>query len=598
LIRERHTRQIALQPLAEPEVRRMLTALGSDDPPQKLVATFVEHTGGNPFFIAELFRHLKDEGRLFDNVKTWKQDLAFEGAEVPASVRAVLERRLGRVSDQAQKVLKAAAVIGPHFEIELLAAVAEVDHEALLSALEEAERARLVRGPSGRHEVAWRFAHRFISRMLASALPQVRRQRLHLRVAEAMLRRDAPSRPYASEIAHHLYCAGHASDPSTTARALVTAGDAAHSVYATEEAIRHYVRALEVLQGGGTEAARFDVEERLADLLALVGDHADAMTRYQTLAGVHDVACVPVAQARIARKIGVLHWHNGDRSQAMASYERALSVLDGLPEHIEMAHLSQELGLAAFRNGRNHEAIEWAEKAVQSAERALADAPDVTPDLRREATAAIAHATNTIGVALARLGRFDGARECIERSLKTAQEGGLLEVACRAYANLGVLYSTVEPKRAIDVSMAGLELAAKMAAARLQSYLYANLAAAYCALTDRCETEGLQAARVAVKLDRDLGQLDHLAVPLIVMAQIHQCRGELTEARQAYDEALDLAEKIGEPQLILPCYDGLATISLDRGDKALAEQYMLKARDLCERASLDPDSALLLPFLC
>jgi len=598
LARERHVRQIAIQPLTVPEVRQMLAALGSADPPQRLVSTFVEHTGGNPFFVGELFRHLKDEGRLFDAQKAWQRRLAFESVDVPDSVRAVLEQRLQRVSEETLKVLKAAAVIGPHFELELLDAVADVDNETLLSALEEAERARVLKGPSGRHEVTWRFTHRLICQMLAQTLPQVRRQRLHARVAEAMARRDAPSRPYSSEIAHHLYCAGHMSDPAKTARALVTAGDAAHAVYATEEAIGHYVRALEVLQGGVDEAVRLDVEERLADLLALVGESQQAMTRYGTLAGVHDKAQTLVAKARIARKIGVLHWHSGDRGQAMASYHSALSSLEGVCAHIEMAHLSQEIGLAAFRGGRNKEAIEWAERAVQSAEQALANPLDVTPDVRREATAAIAHATNTIGVALARLGEFDGARERIERSLAAAREGGLLDVACRAYANLGVLYSTVEPKRAIDVSIAGLELAGKMAAARLQSYLYANLAAAYCALTDSCETEGLQAARTAVKLDRELGQLDHLAVPLIVMAQIHQCRGELAEARQAYDEALELAERIGEPQLILPCYDGLATICLDRGDKALAEQYMVKARDLCQRTSLDPDSALLLPFLC
>ena len=35
--------------------------------------------------------------------------------------------------------------------------------------------------------------------------------------------------------------------------------------------------------------------------------------------------------------------------------------------------------------------------------------------------------------------------------MTSAQELGLLDVACRGYANLGVLYSTVEPKRAIDV---------------------------------------------------------------------------------------------------------------------------------------------------
>ena len=56
----------------------------------------------------------------------------------------------------------------------------------------------------------------------------------------------------------------------------------------------------------------------------------------------------------------------------------------------------------------------------------------------------------------------------------------------------------------------------------------------------------------AVALDRDLGQLDHLAVPLVVMAQIHQCRGELQKAYDAYSEALALAERIGEPQSILP----------------------------------------------
>ncbi len=598
LVRERHASHIMLHAFTETEVRRMLTALGSDDPPSRLVATFVEHTGGNPFFVAELFRHLKEEGRLFDAHQTWKRNLAFESVDVPDSVRAVLELRLQRVSDETQKVLKAAAVIGPHFELELLDAVADVDNETLISALEEAERARLVKGPSGRHEVTWRFAHRLICQMLAGSIPQVRRQRLHLRVADAMLRLDARLRLYTSEIAHHLYCAGHMADPGRTAHALVTAGDAARAVYATEDAIRHYMRALEVLQAGIDEPARLDVEERLGDLLALVGDHTAAMTHYQTLAGVHEAAHALIPQARIARKVGMLHWHSGDRSQAMASYHRALEVLDGVPAHIEMAQLSQELGLAAFRGGHNQEAIEWSERAVQSAEMALTETTTVAPDTRREATAAIAHATNTIGVALARSGQLAAARERIERSLTVARESGLLEVACRAYANLGVLYSTVEPTRAIDVSIAGLELAAKMAAARLQSYLYANLAAAYCAITDHCETEGLQAARAAVKLDRELGQLDHLAVPLIVMAQIHQCRGELGEARQAYDEALALAEKIGEPQLILPCYDGLATISLDRGDTAVAEQYMEKARDLCQRTNLDPDSALLLPFLC
>jgi adenylate cyclase len=279
-------------------------------------------------------------------------------------------------------------------------------------------------------------------------------------------------------------------------------------------------------------------------------------------------------------------------------FQRALDLLDPAAAPIDTAHLYQELGLAAFRSGDNQKAIEWAERALAAAEAALADGTAARAEAARAASAAIAHATNTIGVALARAGRLADARARIEQSVAVARRHELLDVACRGYANLGVVYSMVEPKKAIEVSLTGLELASRIGAASLQSYLYANLAAAYCALTDRCETEGVVAARTAVTLDRQLGQLDHLAVPLIVLAQIHQCQGRLEQAQEAYAEALGLAEQSGEPQLLLPCYDGLATIHLDRGDTQVAQHYMKEARLLCERTGLDPDALLLLPFLC
>jgi adenylate cyclase len=419
-----------------------------------------------------------------------------------------------------------------------------------------------------------------------------------MRVADAMARREQQSRVQLSGIAHHLYFAGRLADPVRTARALIAAGDAANAMYASEEAALQYRRALEVLQETNSDnGERLAVQERLADLLALLGDRRSAMEHYEHLSSGYRATRTAVDQARIARKTGTLHWQAGDRAQAMVSYRRALEQISGSPAHIEAAHLYQELGLAAFRSGDNTQAVEWSERALQSAERALTEPGGDAAHVRTAAMTAIAQATNTIGVALARSGQLDAARERLERSLAAAQDHGLLDVACRAYANLGVLYSSVEPTRAIDVSLQGLEIASTIGAASLQSYIYANLAAAYCALTERCDTEGLEAATAAAALDRELGQLDHLAVPLVVIGQIHQCRGELHKAESAYREALALAEKMGEPQLILPCYDGLATIHLDRGDRVKAEELMERARQLCERTGLDPDTLLLLPFL-
>ena len=73
-------------------------------------------------------------------------------------------------------------------------------------------------------------------------------------------------------------------------------------------------------------------------------------------------------------------------------------------------------------------------------------------------------------------------------------------------------------------------------------------------------------------------------------------RGKTAEG-VAEEEALALAEEADEPQLLFPCYDGLATVHLDLGDEAQAEEFMQKAQAVCERAGLEPDALVVLPFL-
>ena len=160
-----------------------------------------------------------------------------------------------------------------------------------------------------------------------------------------------------------------------------------------------------------------------------------------------------------------------------------------------------------------------------------------------------------------------------------------------------MLFSTHDPARAIETCEQGLALARRIGDLGLQSRLLANLAVAYCALTDRCDDRGVGAAQSAVELDRRLGQMDHLAVPLIVLAQIRQCHGSPDAALRYYREALVIAQEVGDPQLLFPCYDGLATLSLDLGDETEAERYLQKAQDVCQRAGVEPDSLVVLPFL-
>ena len=189
----------------------------------------------------------------------------------------------------------------------------------MVSALEQAEKAQLVKGPSGRQERRWRFAHQLIGHTLSSDLTRLKRQGLHVRIADAMERLDPGSGAYTADIAHHLYSAGPMADAGRTARALMAAGDAVYAVYATEDAVRHYGRVLEILkEARGLEAGRPSVQERLADLFALKGDRASAMEHYLELVDLYERTRGHVDRARVVRKVGTLHWQSGARTEAIA----------------------------------------------------------------------------------------------------------------------------------------------------------------------------------------------------------------------------------------------------------------------------------------
>ena len=124
------------------------------------------------------------------------------------------------------------------------------------------------------------------------------------------------------------------------------------------------------------------------------------------------------------RKIGGLHWDAGDRERALACCQTGLELLAGHAAHIELAHLYQEVGRIAFRGGDNQRAVEWAERALAHAELLAAACNEAAashaPETRKEVAVVISHAYNTLGVALARMGRQDEAVARIERGVAVA----------------------------------------------------------------------------------------------------------------------------------------------------------------------------------
>jgi DNA-binding SARP family transcriptional activator len=201
-----------------------------------LTSAVQAETGGNPFFIEEVLRHLLESGAI----EAGRWDLRELG--VPESVREVIGRRLDRLGDAAVDVLETASVIGPEFDLALLEAACTAPRDTILDALEAATGASLIRSDRAG---GWAFTHALIREALLDGLSVLRRTRLHARVAEALASLPDP-RP--AELAHHGVEAAVLVGIERAADWARAAGDSALARLAYEEAAEHYGHALQVLE--------------------------------------------------------------------------------------------------------------------------------------------------------------------------------------------------------------------------------------------------------------------------------------------------------------------------------------------------------------
>ena len=368
LLRERQATRIPLRRLPESEVATLLTALSGQPAPTELARIVFRDTEGNPFFVEEVFQHLSEEGRLFDQAGLWRTDLRIDELQVPEGVRLVIGRRLERVGDETRRALTVGAVIGRNFDLRVLeAAAADIDGDRLLDALEEAEKAQLISSATGGRVVRYIFAHELIRQTLADGLSLPRRQRLHARVADAIERvyRSAVEKQ-ASQIAHHLYQSGLAADPEKTLRYLTLATDQAMAASGFEEALGHIDAALsmeEAPEGRG----RADLLFKRGAVFRSLGRPAEArdawdeaLPIYETLGATEQVArlCLDTAQA----------WTlEGDYQKAVDVCHRGLAAV-GEGESSERCRLEAATGFSLGNIGDHDGAHTRIEQAKTMAE--------------------------------------------------------------------------------------------------------------------------------------------------------------------------------------------------------------------------------------
>lgn len=292
-------RRLDLAGLTVEDIAQYLVQEGHLSPPAARRAATVlrDQTGGNPFFLRELWRDHSSRGGV---------GLALHQA--PASVRDTILARLDRLPLPARQTVELAAVVGEDVEVGTVLAAAEWSPETTLAGLDAAVAFGLLE-PLPYTDDVLRFPHALCRQAILDLMPGSRRLQQHARVAQAVESTVAPSERRTQQLAFHY----------AQAQAL---GHAADAVRHLSEAARNAARSLAHEDAGGwfeqAAALSGDATEREQLVLSAAGSHLLAGDFARARALAEEVATAP-----------------GDPAQRLAAavvYEDA-SWRPGLPGH-------------------------------------------------------------------------------------------------------------------------------------------------------------------------------------------------------------------------------------------------------------------------
>ncbi len=428
-----HASRLPLPRLSQSDVVAMITDVGDElgaAAAVELRRQILAKADGNPFFVSEMLREIRRRrertrtlpapgGESASSERPSSSSRA-ERIEIPASVRELLEGRLGGLEDEDRKLLDLAAVEGYEFDPELLATVRKQGMLEVLERLAQIERRTGLIAATG---AGFRFDHHLMQEFLYEGLPPVLRRAYHRALAAAHRAagtdgRVAARRDGATAVEHELRGGFLPAEPE-----LLAVLDRLAAAYETDRVLDLIGFALQLVPPGRPEL-RAALRLREADRLFLqhrIEEHRVAVT--DALAAAEEAGDQP-ARARALFERG--------RVLVDAGAAEARPVLE---QALDAARAAGDLALEARSEG-----------ALGHVELRAGDFPAAHSRYGRQASLAAqagdvesaAEAGYYLGESLLGLSRFSEARDVLDRAVAKCRRHGFRRVEARATADLAL----------------------------------------------------------------------------------------------------------------------------------------------------------------
>jgi tetratricopeptide (TPR) repeat protein len=624
-----HAKRIALTRLGLKDVARLLVAaVGSERLADEIGFQIVAKSGGNPFFVFEILKSLRERGDLVrQETGIWASIRPVIEIAIPSSLQEIVRSRIASLTEEEREVLEPAACCGFEFDPRLVGDAMKIDRVVMLKVLAKIERShRLVHSLGDRCV----FDNEEVRDALKAGVPEALQREYHAAIAETIEAREAKSSasgradgnvdgPVAVELTDHFLAAGLAR------RALRYAGRAMEHLDGASAADLAADLSQRVLAAPGgpkgdervrlllSQADRLDLlgrgeEERLAleEALRLADEARDTPSRARARIGL----------ARLSRNLALY-----DEARAFA--DEALGIATGASDLNAQAMATELLGDLSLERGRHDEARVHYEREIEMRRAAGDRAGEASATGRlggvyrrlgryEEAYALIvrdlklnrgprsrlgkAIGKRNLGSVLYALGRYEEARTHFARSLSLARLVGYRRGEAAALVDMGEACLVLgEPEEASRHFHAAMRLCIETGARYVQGRALHGLAERSAAGTE--PAKAFRRAKRAVQLRRAIDDRAGLAKSLLLVGRLRTMAGAVKAAREAFEEARTLAGDLDLPveRVLAACH--LASLpggDVDAGRTELAERERrleigdrMEARILLFRASGD-----------
>src|SRR5499427_2208403 len=385
----RDARSINLSPLDVPQIAELIASLRIDElDANELAVPLARRTGGNPFFLLEAIK-----------AQLAREQPATGGTAVSVAtgVGSLIERRIARLSPEAIKLARCAAVAGQDHSLDLA------------DAWNELEAAQVLRDGAFAHDLVYEAA-------LASVPPPIA-EHLHSEIAAYLLQRGSePSR-----IALH-FEAARQFEPA--AELWIKSGEVAKRALRFAEAADAFERAARLLGECGQNKRAFESAFLMrqacfeVDLAARSGAALDLLDRFAT---------TPTQRALVHNERAVTLLHRGEMTDTERHALAGLDALGGADEPLLRAELRRNLAaVLAWRNDTRA---------------ALRELRSVQPDIERLGSPTQRFELwESLAILLSHADQCADAASLYERAIALAVELGNLPGAAQTVLNLAVQF--------------------------------------------------------------------------------------------------------------------------------------------------------------